>query len=171
MCGAGRNGGGAEALSIPHEPCCHLRGVPPVGAVCLQDAAAAGRAGRMERRWAAILGPGTWPEVLRRYALTRSGAGPPGAQQGAELAVKRALQAVGRTQLGVAPTAARGPWHNFVRTRGVALPEACQQIGVATVVLIVGCCPTRLLLPIASADSSACFLNSTCQAGHPMATV
>jgi hypothetical protein len=45
--------------------------------VCPQDAAAAGRAGRMERRWAAILGPGTWPEVLRRYALTRSGTAHP----------------------------------------------------------------------------------------------
>ncbi len=28
----------------------------------------------MERRWEAILGPGTWPEVLRRYALVRAGA-------------------------------------------------------------------------------------------------
>ena len=42
--------------------------------ICLQDCSAAGKAGRMERRWDAILGPGTWPEVLRRYALTRAGA-------------------------------------------------------------------------------------------------
>lgn len=27
----------------------------------------------MERRWDAILGPGTWPEVLRRYALVSAG--------------------------------------------------------------------------------------------------
>ncbi|KAK9817866.1 hypothetical protein WJX72_003391 [[Myrmecia] bisecta] len=32
-----------------------------------------GCAGKLERRWAALLGPGTWPEVLRRYVLLRTG--------------------------------------------------------------------------------------------------
>lgn len=26
----------------------------------------------MELRWRNILGPGTWPEILRRYAITRA---------------------------------------------------------------------------------------------------
>lgn len=41
-----------------------------------QDLASAGRGGRVELRWANIVGPGTWPEILRRYALTRRGAHP-----------------------------------------------------------------------------------------------
>lgn len=68
--------------------------------MCLQDAAAAGRAGRMERRWAAILGPGTWPEVLRRYALTRSGAQQPTLERIARNPMARLLTVVHSSRAG-----------------------------------------------------------------------
>eukprot|EP00873_Tetraselmis_striata_P021792 jgi/Tetstr1/442056/TSEL_030235.t1 len=38
-------------------------------ATILEDDVNSGFGGRMERRWVSLLGPGTWPEVLRRYIL------------------------------------------------------------------------------------------------------
>ena len=56
-----------QRKSAACKPCIELN------LLSLQDLAAAGKASRTERRWDAILGPGTWPEILRRYALVRAG--------------------------------------------------------------------------------------------------
>ena len=40
--------------------------------VLLDDLRASGEIGATERRWRCVLSEGTWPEVLRRYVLTRA---------------------------------------------------------------------------------------------------
>lgn len=44
----------------------------PLSQLILEDLRAEELATAQENRWGLLLGPGTWPEVLRRFVLTRA---------------------------------------------------------------------------------------------------
>lgn len=60
-----------EVHPLKNQPINHLGKVyEGLLSVLLDEATVDGKGSRVEQRWYYALGPGTWPEVLRRYILS-----------------------------------------------------------------------------------------------------